>query len=595
VDASGQILQLDISSAAPFVPPPARADAQNAAGEFTSLLDPFHHQRMPGSPKTEELRPASPAFESLFRQIPRPSDEAATENLHPTLPAVLDSEFVSAAMLVQKAKQFDDGLYAAIVMAGFGKDRFIARLAEELNGEPTANAETILPLLFAARQLGGGDRPPSAWADRVDSIIQEFLNDHGQSKPLGFYTWSEELGNVFRRDRLLQRSIGSAADTEAALSGLRKRPDLLADYRRLVELQNRLSNPSSQPDLSALLERGPKDPGPALFPASDSAESCLLRNLFPSNRLPPPGFNLMAELVERVRTGQVQLKPGADDGWYAHQTWSLEPLVLPERTVEARHLRFSSAYRKHLLEMFKGVLALMRETHLGNVESTVLFGVGAPVVYIIRPQLTVEPLATCYRRRAESYGFLKHHLSRIVGRDALCQLRRLTPFGPVQRPLLDELEHIEQIFWGAYVTSLRELGLSAAIDVPDGRGLTADAWHLAFRTWQQELAGDTDLAADSRMMVPIWYDRLSHRWRVWLFLGWSARELTVSFFETPNVQVLDAAGNRVKVSFENSVYRAATPVFAEHDTRRLMNREEFRDHCDRYGEREEILAHLDGF
>jgi len=192
-------------------------------------------------------------------------------------------------------------------------------------------------------------------------------------------------------------------------------------------------------------------------------------------------------------------------------------------------------------------------------------------------------------------------ISLVAYRLAHCRLSPLKwlfsssiPFGPVQRPLLDELEHIEQIFWGACVTSLREVGLSAAIDVPDGGGLTADACHLAFRTWRQDLAGDTDLAADSRMMVPIWFDKQSGRWKVWLFLGWSVRELSVSFAKTPCVQVRNADGNRVNVSFRDSVYRAATPAFAEHYTGRLMNRKEFRAHCDRYGEREEILAHLNG-
>ncbi len=264
--------------------------------------------------------------------------------------------------------------------------------------------------------------------------------------------------------------------------------------------------------------------------------------------------------------------------------------MLPERTVEAQHLRFSGAYREHLLEMFKGVLALLRETHINALLGfTRMFK--APVY--IRPQLTVEPLATCYRRRAESYGFVKQHLSRIVGRDALSQLRRHTAFGPVQAPLLDELDHIEQIFWGAYVTSLRELGLSTAIDLPGGGAVSAEVCYLSFRTWQQQVAGDMDLAADCRMMVPVCPEK--DGWKVWLFLCWSARKLTVSFFEKPAVRVRDADGNPVDVwtEFGDSVYSAATPVFAEHYTSRLMDREEFRAHCDQYCGYEEILAHLD--
>jgi hypothetical protein len=113
------------------------------------------------------------------------------------------------------------------------------------------------------------------------------------------------------------------------------------------------------------------------------------------------GFDLMKELIRRVRAETLDLTPTAESGWYDHQLWSLEPLIVPDRTPEARRLRLDRGYREHLVKLFKGTYALMRETHAGQgAGGRGGYGgtVGVPI--FLAPGLTAEPLFTTYRRRA---------------------------------------------------------------------------------------------------------------------------------------------------------------------------------------------------
>ena len=72
----------------------------------------------------------------------------------------------------------------------------------------------------------------------------------------------------------------------------------------------------------------------------------------------PEGFDLMRELIRRVRWGEIMLTPTEESGWYDYQTWSLEPLILPDRMPEGAHLALGGRYRKQLDDLFRGALAL---------------------------------------------------------------------------------------------------------------------------------------------------------------------------------------------------------------------------------------------
>ena len=113
---------------------------------------------------------------------------------------------VSASVLAQKAKIFDDGLYAAVEVATqdgagrhAGKAALLASLGRALAGADPSVAGTAQKLLLGAARLGHvhvKGVPPHVEA-RAQDAVEAFLADETLSKPIGFYTWSRQLGNIF--------------------------------------------------------------------------------------------------------------------------------------------------------------------------------------------------------------------------------------------------------------------------------------------------------------------------------------------------------------------------------------------------------------
>ncbi|HEV3025823.1 MAG TPA: hypothetical protein VGX76_25290, partial [Pirellulales bacterium] len=350
------------------------------------------------------------------REVRLQAEEPA---LHPTLADMPTNQFVPAAVLVQKAKQFDDGLYAAVELAAenglcrfAGKRALLTGLVEDLIRG--ASADDALLTLMAACQLGEVPIELSRTAiDRrmreplAHRRVQEFLADPLRSKPLGFYTWSKPLSSIFQQDRMLQSELTDAAGTEALVRSLHGSEKMRATYEAYLKLISRLTNPPSKPDLRGAVasfddgEYAAPGQGARFFPPSTSRENELVQRLF-SDQPIPDGFSLADELVARVRSGEIDLTPRPDSGWYDYQTWALEPMALPDRMAEAEHLQLGDEYRKQLLELFKGVLALTRETHVKQLELPPAAAEAPPpkerVKIGIAPELCAEPLASFYQR-----------------------------------------------------------------------------------------------------------------------------------------------------------------------------------------------------
>jgi hypothetical protein len=358
----------------------------------------------------------------------------------------------------------------------------------------------------------------------------------------------------------------------------------------------------------------PDAPGrAALFPASRSHEQELLERLY-GDRPIPGGFDLAGELIRRVRRGEVRLEPSPGSGWYDHQTWSLEPLVVPDRTPEARHLVLTRHYRKHQEQLFRAALALARETHVKQLAAA-YGGFGGPMrpTIFIRPGLTVEPLPSLYLRRAAGYRFVWSALEEAFGASALTGMRRLTPEGPRDESLVDELQGLETLFTGARFTACRELGLEEGPGEDDPGSAVA-----RFAAWSRGSDGDPDLARDARMMVPVFYDEQRRKTKVWAFLGWREVSMQVSYEKEPRVVSCEPAEpggapptDRMSVRqrrlmipdappddgppdvwFMGDTYSLPTPVTAEVYVDRLLDRDEFRRHCDRHRTAAAILANL---
>jgi hypothetical protein len=376
-------------------------------------------------------------------------------------------------------------------------------------------------------------------------------------------------------------------------------------YAAHLDLASRLTNPLAAPDLRPFLS-GEAEPDPhrkpCLFPPARSPETDLVLRLFGNSPI-PEGFDLLAEVVRRVRAGTLSLAP--DGGWYAQQLWALETLAAPDRAAEAPRLQLSPRYREYLEDLFKAAYGLTRERHV-KLLTPVGAGCRGPSrrPLYVRPDLSAEPLVTFYLRRALSYRFVRTVLEGAFGAGALDGLRRLTPDGPVSASLAEELAEVEGLFRGAARAVGRQLGL------PLESGGEGD--EAAFLRWGRDLARDADLGRDARMMAPVFHDRGRGKTKVWAFLGWASEELVVSYATPPRVlscQRQEPTGRlevpRRKfrappadeneapaVEFVSAYHDLPTPVLVEVYVSRVLDREEFRAHCDRHQTRAAILRAL---
>jgi hypothetical protein len=265
---------------------------------------------------------------------------------------------------------------------------------------------------------------------------------------------------------------------------------------------------------------------------------------------------------------------------------------------EAAKLEFSEEYRDHLVELFKGIIALTRETHVKQLEVAASLARG-PLRPLrreinISPQLSLEPLAAFYGRRATAYGFIREVLIDAFGPDGLKKMQRITPDGPVELPLEDELRQMIALFRGAHVCVNCQLAVPPSDELPPLPDSTAAI--SIFQDWASRVDNDPDLGRDPRMMVPVFYDLQRKKTKVWVVLGWGMRLLSISYARLPTVQVKDKNGrtadNEVDIKFSGQNELAAYPVSAEVYVSRLLDREEFQERCNRHRTREEILASL---
>ena len=120
----------------------------------------------------------------------------------------------SANMLDGYAKQFDDGLYAALELVCFEAGpaflpgpgtaaTFFKQVFEELPEDSPA-----APFLAAALSFAGEDvELDASQQPAMQKWIRDFESDVSRSKPISFYTWSEDLTRVWKFFRFLQHAF----------------------------------------------------------------------------------------------------------------------------------------------------------------------------------------------------------------------------------------------------------------------------------------------------------------------------------------------------------------------------------------------------
>ena len=540
-------------------------------------------------------------------------DNAADRPLAASYAALMSQpgtdKLASVNLIDGKAKQFDDGLYAAIDRAYYSGDPALgaaveghrALLGRLLAKVPAGSAAA--DYLAAGLSLDSTHPAPADLSPPARQLADRFRSNEVQSKPISFYTWDATLGDCFRVLRFFSRPITDAAIVRDLAQALRDDPDLLKRYEQASGFYGRLTNPLA---FRSLVDFA-RDPALAfnrgtevtLFPPSTSREGELFRKLFPNG--PPPNTQMMRALVAAIRSGTVELAPDSKSGWYEYQAYALEPLLLPDRGQGADHLLLTKDYKRRMLVAFEALLTKRRETHARQfpIQSRATQARPiAPSLPPVYPRLRVEPNPSYYLRTARSYAFVADLLEATFGAKALETLHARRAEGPRPLNLGDEVRSIRDLFLGFALLSSEDIGHRLDLTAAEGdRRATAEA---AATAWLERVAADPasdpDLAADTRVAIPIGLDAATNKVRLWATIGVALTPLDARYARPP--QIRPAAGGDwriVRLADTTAVTRfIAVDEFAEIelDAGRVLNRDELRALCDTHKTRDAIRQAL---
>ena len=577
--------------------------------------------------------------------LPAPTDaeKSTTETLYPNRTAALtainqlpDAHAIPSMEVVNGAlKPFNDGLYAAMELAmqkgvpnGFvGKRALLRDLLTEVLAARSAAGPTGVSILnesaaFLATALtlgNGSDLVPPELATQATAQASAFKADQLLARPIGFYTWTSELEAIFTQDRFLQGRKDDQFRVGLGIAAiLQAKPSLQASYATLMAFFAGMTNPYVSYDFASLASDVPtlaslEDPDRilaaflakhgrpfvctgtwfAFLPASRSKDTNLYETQYCENP-PGPGVNLMDVLINAIKSGLVDPKPGAGAGFYDYQFHALETLLNPDHAVEKDHLLLTAAYKQKLIDTFKSILIQNRETH---VKQLAMGAVGTsnesspPIDFY--PQLPVEPFPTFYLRSARAYRFLFDFLTALPG----------TPFGPGQYRLMengtfatlsakDELRGMTELLYGLYALSGQALGMKPEASLlPEEQAEYPLAPSLARAAqWLARWQSDSDVLRDPRVILPIG-TTLTEQIH-WAVIGVKVRKIRAEFVAGHEPKVISSCWSG---KFIPRDYHLLTEETVE--VRRPLNaapltREEFRTLCDTYKTKGAILKAL---
>jgi hypothetical protein len=452
-------------------------------------------------------------------------------------------------------KPFNDGLYAAVELeVEDGKRQLFATLAPRLASAAATADAAARPafddagVLVGAAQILAGDKPTvdAAVISRAQSRAAAFRATT-TARPTGFYTWNPVLEWIFTRDRFLQNGDdGESFGAFAAIAFLLAQdPALLADYQRVTALYAGLTNPYTSYPIDALIphvasaaalanpmtiesafraanpaRQACTDVRVAFLPASRSKEVDYFEEQFCDGV--PDGTNLLDALIAAVRSGAVDLAPGADSGWYDYQIYALETLLLPERGAESENLLLTAGYKKKLIETFKSILIQTRETHLKQLATGVAASSASLEPVDAYPLHAAEPFPTFYLRTGRGYRFLRTFLQAALGVEFLAGTDRLVESGDRGTvPLATELDQRVALLYGLAFVEADAVGIARTTGLlPDELAeIDVDAAVAAARSWLTTWKMDADVIRDPRVIVPIFIDPTTNLTTYWAVVG----------------------------------------------------------------------------
>ncbi len=229
-------------------------------------------------------------------------------------------------------------------------------------------------------------------------------------------------------------------------------------------------------------------------------------------------------LIQAVRSGELDLAPGADGGWYDYQLYALETLLLPERGPESQNLLLTAGYKKKLIESFKSILTQTRETHVKQLAGGVGgAAIGEPLPPVdIYPLLPAEPFPTFTLRTARAYRFLRTFLVATMGSTFLTGTQRVVESGGRGAiPLASELDQRVALLYGLAFIEADAVGMARTEGLlPDELAeIDMDAAVTAARAWLGAWKSDADVVRDPRVIVPVFYDYERETTTYWAVVG----------------------------------------------------------------------------
>jgi hypothetical protein len=311
----------------------------------------------------------------------------------------------------------------------------------------------------------------------------------------------------------------------------------------------------------------------------------------------PPDADLMRELVKAIRKGDVTLTPGKESGWYDHQVHALETLLLPEKGPEHAKLLLTRSYKARMLEAFKALVTKRRETHSRTAKTAEAPTAMVRPLATVAPRLRVEPCPSYFQRTARAYAFLANFLDATVGESALTSLHGLKEGGERPADLYTELAAMRDLFYGLYLLSCEDIGLRPQF--LDDEPVDRDRCEKAAADWLARAREDPDLAADTRVSVPVLIDTDRDVTRLWATLGVRLARLDASYARPPSARPKDGGGDWKPIenhTLAGASYLIPVDEFAEVELRgrRVLNRKELREVCDAHKIREAIVKALQG-
>ncbi len=548
-------------------------------------------------------------------------------------PVVPSMEVVNGAL-----KPFNDGLYAAVELLaqepaeGSSLDArglwagllqaLVARSERSDEPEPAA-ASSAAAHVAAAQQLAGIEAQiPSGLTSEVQRLTQEFTADPVKARPIGFYTWLPELGSIFRRDRFLAYDLLYREDAFpmlfAVADELGRDPALRESYTATLRFYAGLTNPSRHYSPISILQHREAEglgndraatersfraahpslgtdgcsSGMSLSPPAESPETMLEIRLSCSSN--PPN-NLLDALIDAIKSGDIDLTPREDSGWYDRQLYALETLLLPERAAENERLLLTAAYKEKLVETFKSLLIQTRETHVKSLEmGDASAGMDSYPVDIY-PLLPVEPFPTFYLRTARAYAFLQNLLVASLGEAALGSVGRVLEDGTRSEfSLLEELRRKTALLYGLHQVAAASIGMRHQLTDEELSQIDIATAEAQARSWLAGFAEDEDVNRDPRVIVPMSRDEEEKIIRYWAVVGVKLLRMHASYPKgyEPKVVTTDYCEIRDVLPFEPYLLVEQSLDFTRSDKDPPPTRDEFRALCDGHETLDELREAL---